>query len=204
MRRERTWSELRLLGITPHPGLPTVDDLSLSRGRNQIQDRTLALFACISASFGFPRHRARAWLVCEQADQALEPQEDHFLSTGDEGMIRLLKPQVEGLWALNWCLGRHQQPLGSRPLPNDAVDGFPNLKGDQPSESWRTECQVLDGSRILDELDLLYCLHWAAIECRRTNRQVNLGLNEQSIRERRRALEWLFAKDTWYSIPLDT
>ena len=203
-RRESTWKLLQPLGINAHPKLPDLGDLAFARDKRQTEDRTLALLTCVAASFGFPRVKAQAWLAKEGLGHALESEEVRFLLSVDDARVRSLQVQVQGLWALAWALGQHAQPLAFKALPTNAVHQFPALKAGHPTEPWRAKGKLLDRARLLDERDVLYCLHWALVESRRTGSVINSELTEEAVAQRRRAMEWLFTATPWYSIQLDT
>ena len=61
-----------------------------------------------------------------------------------------------------------------------------------------------DLSELAAQLDLAYCLHWAVRDALNQRRAVSGVVDEQELRCRRLALEWLLTTDPWDEITLDT
>lgn len=57
---------------------------------------------------------------------------------------------------------------------------------------------------LIQQLDLLYCAHWAVRQAVLDGQPWSVAVYPQSIPERRRALEWMLCAEDWDRIDLDT
>ena len=112
--------------------------------------------------------------------------------------------QYESLNVLSWVLGL-KKDLN---FPNEVCDASYLVEVIATSKNlseFIVKCNIIDVETILDELDLEYRYHWAIVD-KRINPSTNaVGLDEEIVVERRRALEWLFEDiDDWNKISLNT
>lgn len=112
--------------------------------------------------------------------------------------------EYEAYWALAWALGLVEDISDSSDICDcRAAVGF--VSQCEGLDEFISKCSLRSKSEILDMLDLYYRYNWAVVE-NRLRPGTSVGkLNGDVVVERRRALEWLFSKETdWFYISLDT
>lgn len=112
--------------------------------------------------------------------------------------------KYESINVLGWVLGLNKELS----FPNILCDSEFLLKEIAVCDNFNdflNKCKLINIEDILDELDLEYRYHWAAVENRINKERNNFIINEEIVMERRRALEWLFEEiEDWNDISLDT
>jgi len=191
------------LGISALPTLPLLDAGLERRDAKQAVSRLLAMHVIAAVAFGFDRVRATSWLIREALADSLTDQEKEFLFEGRVPPERF-KSQIEGMWALAWALGIVKELNFAKDCDNRFVLLLPNLKENQITTEFRKRVEPRPLHEDVAALDLAYCLHWVMRQCELDGKPPPAGLKPQVIVERRRALEWILAKEEWDTITLDT
>ena len=111
--------------------------------------------------------------------------------------------QIEGMWALCWCLGIVPELDFSKPCSNDFVKLLPDLKRNEPGDEFRKKAVLRDPREVVAQCDLAYCLHWGVIHAELSGKRQR-AIKSYMIIERRRALEWMVSDDPWDELSLDT
>jgi hypothetical protein len=201
--RHRSLKLARELGYAINGTLPLLDDgIRVTRDRNAIVDRSLCLYGTLSAAYGFGRDHALKWLGDQGLLERCTLVEREFLNDGPPSPSEM-KKRVEGLYVLAWALGLYEDLDFTRVCPSDLVLKFPNIKLKALSTRFRDAVAAIDPSRIVDMVDLAFCVHWAVREKELAGRAKG-PLPEYIVVERRRALEWLVSKDDFEDVALDT
>ena len=194
-------------------GLPTLDTLPVVEDEAQIQPRTPKEVA----------ERCLAVAICavkgESSDQALIDKlverfsAKSFFSPKENAFIRAGKPTrqqlVDFAWGyecnhvLLWALGHLEQLKPPHEICD--VPGEMKMIRDAGPKAFVPEAKVRPLSEILDMADLYYRLHWAATELRLEGKKSDVA-NEEIIRERHRALNWLirYMDQAWDDVTTDT
>jgi hypothetical protein len=201
------------MAIVAKMGLPTLESLPVVEDELQIRPRAPEEVA----------QRCLAVTICavkgETGDQKLVESlvgrfsASEFFSPKEAAFIRDAKPLKQDLvdfaWryecghVLLWALGRLDSIKGPHEICD--VPGEMKIIRETGAKAFVSEAKVRPLSEILDMADLYYRLHWAAIELRLKGKTSDAA-NEEIIRERHRALNWLirYLDQAWDNITTDT
>jgi Domain of unknown function (DUF4272) len=202
--REHSRKQVERLGYRFNPNLPFLDPIEITRTIDETVGRILALYACVACSYGFSKEKALNWLEQERRIEFLSEAERLYLEDISEAKRNVIQWQVEGLWALTWGGGYHEELDFSRSCPDSFIDSFPDLKTNASSDVFAQQCKLRVKDEITEMLDLAYCLHWAIRDQSMTGKPTNKRVPGQVIEERRRGLEWLATNEDWDHLSLDT
>jgi hypothetical protein len=190
------------LGFSVSESLPLLDPIDRSRSQVEIINRLLAMNCVAACAYGFDRNRALQWAMRESANESLTPKELRFLR-GDPCDKTQFMLQIEGMWALGWCLNHVSELDFSAECSSSFVQILPDLKHDQASTAFRKSSSLRPLDAIVAQCDLAYCLHSGLVD-RGLTAKLKLGIQPFAIIERRRALEWAISDDPWDELSLDT
>ena len=205
--REKSRKTVGILGYKFNPSLPVLDPVAITRSRDEIIGRILALHASVACSYGFPKQKALEWVQREELTGLLDEREDKYLRSKDENMRAFFQWQVESIWALTWAAGYHRHLDFGESCPDSLVSILPDLNENASSQTFTQEYELRGANEIIEMTDLAYCLHWAAREeglTGRGQRFTSGRVPTQVIVERRRGLEWLICDEPWDEVPMDT
>jgi hypothetical protein len=190
------------LGYPTNVSLPLLGPVEQIRPLNDVVARLLAMHCAAAAAYGFGGPRALAWYRRESPRNLLTRSETSFLSTGT-GDRRQFMLQVEGMWALAWCLRLIETLCFSEACSTTFVTVLPDLKRDEASDELRSRVELRPLEDVVQALDLAYCLHWGATDAALRGHAMG-AIESHVIVDRRRALEWVVTDEDWESIQLDT
>lgn len=109
----------------------------------------------------------------------------------------------ECLWALLWALGFVDELKADEPCGDETA--YERLAPEMDPAQTVADVALRPAEQLAAELDFHYCLHWQLREREaRGEPELPEPLREEVVRERRLALEWLFAAEEWEEIALDT
>lgn len=201
--RRRSLEVARQLGYPPATVLPLSEEYLEPRPLPEIIDRFLCLGGIVSASFGLDRAHARRWFEREGLWLKLTPEERRFVLHGSED-LNDFQVRTEALWALGWVL-RMVNDLDFSAYNRDHFDAdVPDEHSNDPTADWRTTIRCRCFNEIAAACDLAYCLHWAIVEARITNKEIPGTVRGYVIWQRRHALEWVLSDEDWDDVPMDT
>jgi Domain of unknown function (DUF4272) len=112
----------------------------------------------------------------------------------------------ESLWTLLWALGK----IETLELPRELCDTevLQNLMSWTEQDSCATfvnGAELRSPSKMLDETDLIYRIHWAVVDARLNNKNVPGGFDPGVVYERHYTLNWLTCySDNWDEVTTDT
>lgn len=202
--RERTKTLLFSGGVPLHPNLPTIENVS-SRASEDVAKKIVSLYALAGIANGADGALLREWLIEENGWSYLSTEEKVTVEKVSltQAELNELSWKQESLYALSWSgslVDKMTWPDSEANL-EIVFDLIPPVK---PIESFIRDFALRPESELVQELDLYYCLHTAAIHPELwSQKQVKLKL--EVILERRHALEWLFSESIdWEDITLDT
>lgn len=201
----RAHNEARLaeLGIVVNPALPYIEsanDVS-PRSARDVAQMLVSLSYTIRIGHGYPISEAKEHLKKLGAIDVLGSTTLDILNSGslnEQQKIDLIW-QAEAAQALAWALNLSELD-NTRSCDNDLATRIPFGTGER---EFIEGAQLRSIAEIQEQVDLVYLMHWFAVNCRFTGSQC--ALNESVIRERRRALDWIYGIDEdWDEIPMDT
>ena len=216
-RRERTLKKLEQLGIDYCDNLPLIGGYKLCKSEKRICKRFIAsLFFAFQASDYLQDSDIFATEGRERTEKAVETFKLKKYLFADE--TKMLNGEcneriatdaswgIECCYALAWALGFVSTE--DMEMANDLAEPQELLEIVSPFHAFKdfkASCKIRHKSEVMDMLDLYYNYHWACDD-HRTRPATKCGeLNEGVVMERRKALEWLVAKDKdWDDIFLDT
>lgn len=201
--RVQSWESARELGYPVNESLPLLDQSTVTRSRDDIVDRLLAMLCVAARAYGFDNQKATDWLNREAKADLLTDAERRYLKSkiGDR---RLFMVQIEGMWALAWSINAVPILDFGKPCAQDFVSRLPDLKSDKSSRPFRGDAELRPASEIVAACDLAYCLHWAITDAQLKGVKIPGKVEAYVVVERRRASEWLLTDEHWDDISLDT
>ncbi len=194
---------LEQLGLIVNPALPCIEALDevFPRTAHDVARNFVAVSYMIRVGYGYPIKKAAAELqelglldvLGSCSRQMLEAE---MLSEQDRFNLMW---QAEGAQALAWSL-KLVQLDHLRGCDDDLASHLP-ARGSEISFFENSSLRPL--AEIQEQADLAYRMHWCAVNDRFSGRESQL--NESIIRERRRALDWIYGvEEDWDEVPLDT
>ncbi|RLA51911.1 MAG: hypothetical protein DRR42_09070 [Gammaproteobacteria bacterium] len=202
--RNRTESLLFSEGVPLHPNLPVIENVSLRAGED-VAKKIVALYAMAGLANGADGESLREWLMEENGWNYLSTEDKLKLESVSLSQTDLneLSWKQESLYALSWSgslIGKMIWPDSEANL--ESV--FDLIPPEKPIKSFVRNFVLRPERELVEELDLYYCLHAAAVHPELWGRK-DMKLKMEVILERRQALEWLCSMSIeWKDIPLDT
>jgi hypothetical protein len=201
--KEESENFLTELGIGVNHSLPTVEtvDEVTPRSATDVAKRICALSFMIRLYYGYPIDEARQQLQDLGLWEILGSTEVEILTTGaasEQEKINLgwQAECVQALaWGLQLCDLDHTSGCDA-----DLAERMPFLEG---VPEFIAGASLRSADEVQKQVDLIYRMHWYAVNCRLNGTESKL--NESVIKERRRALDWMYgvAAD-WDEMPMDT
>ena len=207
-RRQRSLAILRAEGVPSTPFLPVIQSESEThlRGRDEVVDRAIALFAVGSRGAGDPRDGVDAFVRDFGAAAFFSPDERAFFAEPhpDRSRALALSWRFESLAVMLWALGYHD----ALPRPSDPLDGVPLADAvlSRGPTGFRSGAVLRPVSEILDAADLIYRYDWAVTEARVQGDAPPAGLSSDVVMERHQSLNWLigYNGEAWDDVSNDT
>lgn len=191
------------LGIEINSSLPVIESMDEIEPRSvvDIAKRICALSFTIRVGYGYPIDRAIERLKDLGLWDVLGSAEKNILTTGDlSGQDKInFGWQAECVQALAWALNMTglDHTVG---CDEDLATRVPFEEG---VEEFIKNAELRPMNEIQKQVDLIYRLHWYTVHCRLNG--INCKLNESVIKERRRALDWMYGVEAdWDEVPMDT
>ncbi|UTY58316.1 DUF4272 domain-containing protein [Massilia sp. erpn] len=195
--------QLRTLGVGVNPHLPCIESLEEvePRSASDVAKQLVALSYMIRIGYDYPIAEAREGLAQLGLLDILGSTAKKILASGEltEQQKIDLTWQAEAAQSLAWALGMTELDH-TRPCDEDLADRTPFGEGER---EFIQAAQLRPMSEIQQQADLIYRMHWYAVNCRLVGEAC--VLNESIIRERRRALDWMYGvAEDWDQVPMDT
>ena len=205
--RKAHWEKIAGWGGRVNSGLPLIGDTP-PRSSTEIADRWLVLVGLYQLALDAPVEAVRAWIAAEGLESALSPAEARLLAKSDDERTRQedidLSWSVETIYALMWVGGllNDLSPEGS--LPDGIARLSPDIEFGESGAKFRDRMAVRPYEETFAMRDLFYAAHWSAREARREGERDG-PLSEETIGERRKALEWALDRTMdWDEVDQDT
>jgi Domain of unknown function (DUF4272) len=183
--------------------LPLLDQAVLMVSIEACVGRAIALLGVIAASYGYPKDAVKNWIVKQNCEPALSAKERAFLESGDQ-FSRYFQCQPDCLLMLAWALQKIESVDFLAACPSDLVEKFPDIRNNESSKSWGEKTAMRSIKEVLGVADLLYVAHSCAVDDLAGARMTARAQIEVSLRERRRAIEWILGWGGWDNLLLDT
>jgi hypothetical protein len=200
--RAASWRAVASRGLDTNEGLPLLEEAVVSRSVREVGNRLLCMHVTAAVAFGFPPERARNWLDRERLTRDLSATETAYLD-GSTSRIEAIKMQLYSIAALGWTVGLCKLQFFQE-LPDNLISAFPNLIDDEGSNSFLSNLTFRPVAEIQEKRDLGLCLHWALVDAQVHLRDVKeLKWLFPTIAQRQ-SLEWIFVREDWERVSLDT
>jgi len=149
---------------------------------------------------------ARDVMAAYGAEAYLTPQEREYVFSIDateDDHVQIVW-RYEALNTLLWALG-YTDTFGHPDTISD-IDWIAEELLELGPEGIFTQARLRSQSELLDQADLIYRYHWAAIEAREGARAMPAGVDPSIILERHYTLNWLigYLDQAWDDISTDT
>lgn len=187
--------------------MPPISDANRVKSVDEIIDRSLILYAMLCGLVGgYPRELLWNWLTQEHLCNAVTEEEKSYFdgSLIDPGRLEDLELQVEAIWAFLWAI-RKIDRLDPEDYVADTMNSlFPAIENLDSSRQFCANSTLRSDIELVEECDLLYCMHWGIVHGRLNNIRLSVAIEPYVVVERRRALEWILSDSTSDDVPLDT
>lgn len=206
-RRAKNNKTIRETRLPVLEDLPVVEDEKTAklRGPEEIAKRCLATTICAVKGETKDQTLVDSLIKDYSAADYFSPQERQFIKAKNPLQQHLIDFawRYECVHVFLWAMGMRD----SLSPPNEICpvsDDMKLIKKAGPAK-FVAEAKRRTPEQILDMADYYYRLHWAAIDLRIKGKKSEL-LNEEIIRERHRALNWLigYLNQEWDEITTDT
>lgn len=208
-RKARTEEFLSSVGVPLNLNLPRVEDDSEVKLREvlDVAKRSIVLYCISAVGFGAESTRAVSWLKDQTLWDSVSPEEKRFLTDENSSQLQIAEAswRVESLWTLLWSIGR----VDSLEFPTETcdVDKVQELMPvpDSDCESFLADSRLRSLPEVLDQVDMIYRIHWAVREAQLTGQTIPCAINPSVVYERHYALNWLVGyADQWDDLTTDT
>jgi len=194
---------LRSRGVSVNSNLPLIEDVDAVHPKpaQVVAKRLCAMGYIIRSAYGMPLVEVNDWIEKLDLGGTLGSEEKTVLAS------RALSEQsktnfgwlAEGAQVLAWSMGLADLDH-FRQCDDDLADKAPFMAD---TSSFVANAKLVPLAAIQRQADLLYRMHWAAVDARLNGTEC--PLHEGLIRERRRAIDWLYGvSEDWDDVPLDT
>lgn len=208
-RKARTEEFLSSVGVPLNLGLPRVEDDSEVKLRDVlgVASRSIVLYGMSAVGFGAKSEMAVSWLKDQSLWDFASPNEKIFLTVENPSQQQIVEAswRVESLWTLLWSMGR----IDSLEFPtttcdvNKVQDLMP--VPDSDCENFLASSRLRSLHEVLDQVDLIYRIHWAVRDAQLTGQTIPGSINPSVVYERHYALNWLVCyADQWDDVTTDT
>jgi hypothetical protein len=195
-RKERSENKLLQMGVPVNTYLPIINVQETKiQSPQAVAKRCLILLALLNVVHGNKQKEIVRWLKQYKLWNDASPEEQAFFNAAypDEVLRNELSWRIEALWVLLWALGLASE-LGLPVEPCNLEDPelfkkIPGL-GRDPSR-FIQEATLRSGDELLDELDLIYRVHWAVRDAALNDREILCGFHHGIVYEWHYALNWL-------------
>ena len=194
--------------------VPTLDNLPVIhseqtvtlRSKDEVVDRVLALCFIGLRSEGLEADQLARFDRKYNVTSKFSPWEMQFASTAEPDQQSLINAnwRYEDMYVGLWALGY----VDSLPHPGQACDvaSLVGIIAQQTEDELRANAQMRSASEILDQLDLIYRMHWAVQNARVMGEPAPLGLDGSVVYEWHYFLNWIttYNNQDWDNVSPDT
>ena len=203
MIRKQSQERAADLGYDINESLPLLDEIRVGRSATVITSRLFAMLCVAACAYGFDRKKAISWLEQQGSYELLSTAECRYLKSGVGDRQRFMH-QIEGMWALGWCINVVPEMDFGQPCSQDFISYFPDLKKGESGELFRSKASLRSDESIASQCDLSFCLHWSIVHAELQKKKAYASVKPFVVIERRRAFEWILTGCEWDEVALDT
>ncbi|MGG0655864.1 DUF4272 domain-containing protein [Rummeliibacillus pycnus] len=205
-RKLQSENILNSQGIPLNAHLPEIldDREAILKAKEEIIDRAFALAIVSGKAMGGSKKKVKEFIQRYGADAFFTRKEQIFISslfTKKQDKINFTW-KLESLWVLLWSLGLISDLGSPKNLCNVDLT-FETILGFK-KEELLTKVQLKTLPEVLDELDIVYRMHWAVREAHLKSFEIPPQLDPGVVMERHYALNWLIGKDDWDDVSTNT
>jgi len=206
-RRKRNTDLVAAMGLPTFAELPVVEDEAQvkPRTKEEVAKRCIAAAICAAKGEANDQELTDRLVADFKATSFFSPDELKFIKDKNPEQ----QDRVDFAWRYEcihvflWALSFNDELQ-----PNNEICDVKNDIGHIAGVKWEdflAKAKLRSQSEILEQADLYYRLHWAAIDLR-INGKTSDKCNEEIIAERHRALNWLirYMGQDWDSVTTDT
>ncbi|AGY58898.1 DUF4272 domain-containing protein [Gloeobacter kilaueensis] len=192
-RKLRSETFLRSSGIPVNPVLPVLPDERTVRLQpaSAVAERSLVLFGVAARAEGLEQEAAIRFLEERRLWGAATREEQIFLldpEPAEQDVLQFIW-RYESLWVLLWALGYVEELALPRAICDiAAIVGLITSVSVDPFVDFALLRPLSD---ILDQADLTYRYHWAALDARLRGYEPPAGLDTSIVYERHYTFNWL-------------
>lgn len=195
LRRERSKKLIVGVGGGFNDHLPHIETLEEARIRTAtlVAKRALCLITVAACGSGeLDNKEVIAWATEQSFSDEFSIREKEFLLAGGvSDDLDFMSWQIEAAFPLIWAL-RGNFVLGTETSQVDVgkvLDAIPKIGAN--TSKYISSAELRATNEILDESDLVYCIHWAVVDRRLGGTPVPEDWSSDVIMERHKALNWL-------------
>ena len=206
-RKARSEAVLLRKQIPINKHLPVIETSEARlRSKPEIAYRSLALLAAALKAEGLEQHIFERVL----SKYALAP----YFTSKESAFIEQQSPsekeraqfawRYEAAWVLLWALS-YIENIGEPSAICDVPKAV-SIMRDRSTEQFIAEASLRSLAQVLDETDLIYRYHWAAVDARINGKPCPEGVDLGVVYERHYALNWLigYLDQAWDDVTTDT
>jgi hypothetical protein len=206
-RKDRSLGTVKTMGLPFAAHLPVVEDETQisPRASDEVAARCLATALCAVKGESNDQELIDQLVDEYSAKPFFSPAEQRFLADPNPSRRDLANFawRYECVHVFLWAL-EYLERLNPPNKIADVVDEIGIIRDKGPAHFIK-DARIRHLGEILDQADLYYRLHWAAIELRLKGER-DAGIDEEIIMERHRALNWLirYMNQSWDEVTTDT
>ncbi len=202
--RHKTASFLSTEKVPLHPYLPLRNEKE-ARCAQEVGTKLIIQYALAGLHNGALANELVAWLKEIYIWESLNSSEKKLLKQSElsEKEKNVVSWKQESLLMLGWALGLVEPPS----IHGECILGplFNKIPPEVEAKHFLNEMTLVSPIRIVEMLDIYYCLHAALEHPELWSIEIPKSLKIQCVTERRRSLEWILDSSTsWDDISLDT
>jgi Domain of unknown function (DUF4272) len=193
-------------GYRVNDWLPILDDSNI-RPLEEIKGRISIMNAVINIAFEAPTHEIKNWIIKQKLTKYLSESEQLIIHKPNDHLnnfeINSMMWYLESLWALMWVVEMIETLDAKDPVGDNMAQLLPNLEQEEDNQKINQVSKLRTELEITTMLDYYYRLHWYCVDNRING--VKSKLTEGVIYERRKALEWVYNRDSqWDNVEMST
>jgi hypothetical protein len=198
---------IKKYGANINPNLPFVEYQGL-RNSDVVINRVTIMAGMVYIAHHAPPTLIKDWIRGQDLYRYVTNFEKGLLEKNETKVtskeILILKWYVESLWALVWVLGINNSFQVDEPVGDTLIQMVPDVRKKQDYSALEAKTLMRSPLEIYEHVDLYYRLHWHLVDARLKGISQS-ELDEGTIMERRKALEWVVNPESeWDEIDLGT
>jgi hypothetical protein len=193
-------------GYTVNQWLPIMEEPKL-RTLEEIKGRIAIMNAVINIAFDAPTHLIKNWIIQSKLTKHLAESEQLIIDKPNDHLgdieVNSMSWYLESLWALMWVTKMIDSLEPTQKIGDSMASLLPDLEEGEGNQKIEKLDSLRSELEIYTMLDYYYRLHWYCEENRMKG--LKTKLTDGVIYERRKALEWVFNRDSqWDNIDMST